>query len=235
MNTLNNIFEPTRLLLVWRCAPNRGARTRRLVGTVEKVSPDAPACLHYLMGTDDFDRAVEAGFEGYPAFELSKKEHCTGVIDAFMRRLPPRKRDDFKAYLHRHRLPENSPISDMALLAYTNAKLPSDGFELYPDLSNARPPFELIVEVAGFRHQHNLAIDDIYIGDPVIFKAENENQHDANATGIYFGGVRIGFVDRAQAPAFRQWLRRGYSVKGTIERLNGTADRPAVYVFVTVR
>lgn len=235
MNFLQNIYDPTRLFLVWRCAPNKGARDRRVVAVIERSSINEEVCLHYLSSTDDYRRAEEAGFEGYPAFDPSISTHCKGVVDAFMRRMPPRKRDDFKAYLQRHRLPVAIPLSDLALLAYTNAKLPSDGFELYPDLTFAMPPLDLVIEVAGFRHQHNVSLDEIYLGDPVVFKAEAENQHDENATGVYYGGLRIGFVDRAQAPAFRRWLRLGLSITGVVERIDGTADRPAVHIFVSIR
>jgi len=235
MNNLQHIYEPERLLLVWRCAPSKGMRTRRLVALIEKNVNDDEVCLRYLKNSEDFALALESGFEGYPAFEISVDNHCKGVVDAFMRRLPPRKRDDFKDYLKRHRLADIQNLSDMALLAYTNAKLPSDGFELYPDLSEARPPFELIIEIAGFHYQNGLTVDDVFIGDPVSFKAESDNQHDKNAVGIYSGGRKLGFVDRAQAPAFRKWKARGYSVAGTIERINGTAERPSVYVFVSVK
>ncbi|MFC4932806.1 HIRAN domain-containing protein [Massilia sp. GCM10023247] len=235
MNTLQHIYEPSRLLLVWRCAPSRGIRSRRLVALIEKDTHGGEVCLRYLTETEDYIRAIESGFEGYPAFDLYNPVHCKGVIDAFMRRLPPRKRDDFKDYLLRHRLPIDTPIPDLSLLAYTNAKLPSDGFEVYPDLSDACPPFDLIIEVAGFRHQKDIDVNDIYLGDPVDFKAEHENSHDPNAVGIYYSGVRIGFVDRAQAPSFRKWMRQGFSVKGTIERINGTRAQPAVYVFVAIR
>jgi len=80
-------------------------------------------------------------------------EHQQGVLDAFVRRLPPRSRDDFSEYLDRYRLPNNARFSDLALLAYTGGKLPSDGFEFCADLDQARPPFELVIEIAGFRYQ----------------------------------------------------------------------------------
>jgi hypothetical protein len=235
MNTLQYIYEPARLFLIWRCIPSRGIRTRRLVAVIERDKERTEICLRYLVGTEDYQRAIDSGFEGYPAFSLSSDVHCMGVTDAFMRRLPPRKRDDFKAYLQRHRLPVDASLSDFSLLAYTNAKLPSDGFEIYPDLALARPPFDLLIEIAGFRHQSSIAADEIYLGDAVTFKAESNNTHDENATGIYYGGVRIGFVDRAQAPSFRKWLRKGFSVKGILERINGTPERPSIFVFVSVR
>jgi hypothetical protein len=126
-------------------------------------------------------------------------------------------------------------LPDMALLGYTNAKLPSDSFELYPDFSDARPPLELIIEVAGFRHQAAVSADDLYIGDPVVFKRDKDNAHDEHAVAIFYNGSRIGFVDRAQAPSFCTWFKKGYSVSGVVERVNGQSGRPLVYIFVSVR
>jgi hypothetical protein len=196
---------------------------------------DEQIVFRYLRGTTDFEHAKDEGFKGYPAFDLNAAEHKSNVLNSFLRRVPPRKREDFPAYLARHNLPANELLSDMALLAYTNAKLPSDGFELYADLSSTRPPFELVIEVAGFRHQDGVQVDDVYVGDPVILKAEPDNAHDKNAVAIFHNGIRIGYVDRAQAISFQAWFRRGFKVSATVERINGKPERPMVYLFVSVR
>lgn len=191
---------------------NRNPRTRRIVAEVVRRPGTGEAVLRYLSGTPEYEIAKDEGFLGYPAFAPNQKEHSSNVLDSFLRRLPPRKRDDFPEYLERHRLPSSANISDMALLAYTNAKLPSDGFEIYADLAEARPPFELVIEVAGFRHQSAVSSDDIYIGDPITLKAEPENVHDKDAIAIFYAGSKIGYVDRAQAAAFHVWMRKGYSI-----------------------
>lgn len=115
------------------------------------------------------------------------------------------------------------------------AKLPGDGFELYADLTHAKPPFELVIEVAGFRHQSAVTVDDIFIGDVVTLKPEPDNAHDPNAIAIHHVGNKIGFIDRAQAPSFKAFLRKGYRVSATIERINGKIERPLVYLFIVVR
>jgi HIRAN domain len=235
MNQIEHILHPERLLLVWRPTTTSKARTRRVVAEVLQPKNGEGAVLRYLSDSPDFANATAEGFQGYPAFRLEQTEHVSNVLDSFVRRLPPRSREDFDLYLKRHRLPSQAELSDMALLAYTNAKLPSDGFELFPDLTGARPPFEVVIEVAGFRHQDGIAVDDIYVGDPVVLKTEPENPHDANAIGVYHNAAKIGYIDRAQALSFQSWLRKGYNVNATIERINGHADRPLVYIFVTVR
>lgn len=231
MNQIEHIVEPERLWLVWRA----GQGTRRIVAEIVMRHDEHAAVLRYLIGAEDFERAKDEGFVGYPAFQAKQKEHSSGVLDSFLRRLPPRKRDDFADYLQRHRLPVDKEFSDMALLGYTNAKLPSDGFEIYADLSDARPPFEVVLEVAGFRHQKAVSASDIYIGDPITLKSEPENPHDPAAIAIFHNGLRIGYVDRAQAPSLHVWMRKGFLLNVTIERINGKPDRPLIYVYVTVR
>lgn len=233
MNQIEHIVEPKRLWLVWR-AP-QDPRTRRIVAEVVKLQTEGEAVLRYLTSTPEYEQATAEGFAGYPAFTPKQKEHSSNVLDSFLRRLPPRKRDDFNEYLERHRLPISVQVSDMALLGYTNAKLPSDGFEIYADLSDARPPFEIVIEVAGFRHQKIVSSEDIYIGDPISLKAEPENSHDKNAIAIFYIGSKIGYIDRAQTAAFHTWMLKGFKINATVERINGKPDRPLVYIYVTVR
>lgn len=235
MSQIEHILHPKRLLLVWRPSQTGSARTRRVVAEVVQPADNANAVLRYLADSEDFADATAEGFQGYPAFKLEQIEHASNVLDSFVRRLPPRSREDFDQYLNRHRLPSNTELSDMALLAYTNAKLPSDGFELFPDLTNTRPPFELVIEVAGFRHQDCVSLDDIYVGDPIVLKPEPENQFDSNAIGVFHNSAKIGYIDRAQAPSFQAWIRNGFRINATVERINGRVDRPLIYVFITVR
>ncbi|WP_349507970.1 HIRAN domain-containing protein [Agrobacterium pusense] len=235
MNNIEHVISPDRLLLVWRSSQAGASRTRRVVAEVVADAEASNATLRYLHDTPDFLRAQEEGFGGYPAFNVKQVEHSKNVLDSFLRRLPPRKRGDFQRYLDGYGIPPGLRLTDMALLAYTNAKLPSDGFELYADLRQARPPFELVIEIAGFRHQDAVTIDDIYVGDPVKFKLEPDNAHDCNAVAVFHSGLRIGYIDKAQAPSFQTWLRKGYHLSAVVERVNGTADRPVIYVYVAVR
>lgn len=235
MNQIEHIINPSRLLLVWRPNQTGASRTRRVIAEVVQLDPEQPAVFRYLGESSDFEKAQKEGFEGYPAFPFDRIEHSSNVLDSFLRRLPPRKRDDFEIYLQNHRLPLSGRLSDMALLAYTNAKLPGDGFELYGDFTTARPPFELVIEVAGFRHQDEISCDDIYVGDSVTLKAEPENPHDNQAIAIHHNGKKIGYVDRAQAPSFQAWYKNGFKINATVERVNGKPERPLIYLFVTVR
>lgn len=232
MNQIQHLIEPRRLLLSWQ-RPIAGSdrRTRRIVGEIERNGE--AAVFRYLPNREDFAKAKAEGFRGFPAFGLKQgHEFTAGVLDAFVRRLPPRKREDFREYLARFRLPENFTGTDMALLAYTGAKLPGDGFELVPDLDGIEPPLEMVIEVAGFRHQE-IPVDTIGAGDSVRLVPEPENEQDRNAIGIVHENGRIGYVPRPYCGAFGRWMGN-HAVDARIDRINGKPDRPLVYLFVAV-
>jgi hypothetical protein len=231
MNRIQHLIEPRRLLLSWqRPMAGKERRTRHIVGEIEQCADGI--VFRYLDNHSEFAKAQQEGFKGFPAFGLGKTFH-SGVLDAFMRRLPPRKREDFAEYLAQYRLPENFNGSDMALLAYTGAKLPGDGFELVPDLENAEPPIELVLEIAGFRHQ-DVAVAGLSVGDTVRLVPEPENAHDPEAIAIHHDAYgRIGYVPRPYCRVLARWLG-SHKAEAIIDRLNGKPERPLVFLFVKV-
>lgn len=232
MNRIQHLIEPNRLFLSWQ-RPMDGLerRTRRIVAEI--VHGEDGEVLRYFTASTDFEKARKEGFQGYPAFRLeSQTEHKTGVLDAFTRRLPPRNREDFGEYLAQYRLPEDFKGSDMALLAYTGAKLPGDGFEIVPDLTGIKPPLEIVIEVAGFRHQ-GVPVSEIALGDPVNLVAEPDNEADPEAIAMMHARGRIGYIARPYCASVAEWLR-GFTVEARIERINGKPDRPLVYLFIKV-
>ncbi len=232
MNRIQHVIEPHRLLLAWqRPMAGQQRRTRHIVGEIERVG--SGAVFRYLVDRPDFAEAQQEGFQGYPAFGLERgNEFTAGVLGAFMRRVPPRKREDFAEYLTQHRLPENFEGSDMALLAYTGARLPGDGFEIVPDLEGIAPPVELVLEVAGFRHQE-VALEGIAADDTVKLIPEPENEFDAEAIAIVHAHGRIGYVPRPYCRVISGWVT-AHAVQAQIDRINGKPERPVIYLFVAV-
>src|SRR3990167_8972072 len=126
MRFIEHIIEPTKLLLAWQSSDEKH-RTRYIVAELTSTRDDVE--LVYLPETKDFIEAQKHGFKDYPAFQDINKTHHH-VLDAFMRRLPPRKRGDFSQYLESLRLKPDTKMSDFALLGYSGAKLLSDGFSI---------------------------------------------------------------------------------------------------------
>ncbi|WP_250520710.1 HIRAN domain-containing protein [Caballeronia sp. NCTM1] len=231
LRQIEHLVEPSRLWVSWQSPDASGASRRRHV-VAEITKEDGEPIFRYLDQTPQYQAARREGFEGYPAFNRSKVEHRKGVLEAFVRRLPSRKRGDFSEYLEKHRLPSDFKGSDFALLGYTGAKLPGDGFELCPDLTTVDVPLETIVEVAGFWRQ-GVPQSELEVGDEVRFCLEPDNAADPNAIAIYSAGRRIGYIPSPMLPMFNNWLRSA-NVTAHIDRLNGKPERPLVYLFVAV-
>jgi hypothetical protein len=234
MNTLQYIIEPKRLWLTWQPVDESApTRTRRVVGEVCHVENEE-VLFRYLRDSPEFHEAKLAGFEDFPAFPLKMVEIRQGVVEALMRRLPPRKREDFGEYLTQHGLPTPFQHSDFALLGYTGAKLPSDGFALVPEVPPDEVPCDYLTEVAGLRHVFNGDISLISVGEPVFFIADKDNAIDPDALAIVCKGDKIGYVNRALKDTVRYWLDR-HQINASIYRLNGKPERPLAYVKICVR
>ncbi|WP_439821374.1 HIRAN domain-containing protein [Pseudomonas sp. HLG18] len=210
MHTIDHVFEPTRLFLVWTSTTEGVARNRRIVG--ELVKKNDHCTFRYLKDTPDYHAAVNEGFIGFPAFTINGNEEFDNALAAFMSRIPPRKRQDFPKYLAQYGLPSSFNGSDFSLLGYTGARLASDSFELSPDLSTASAPIDVVLEVSGT--QYNKVLGDITEGMLVTFVHEPENQHDKNAIAIMTSFGRIGYVSRA--------LNKGFSHLLSQSRVTGT-------------
>lgn len=232
MRQIEHVAEPSRLLLSWQPSSDVGPESRRRHVVAEIIMEGGEAVFRYLNQTADYQLAKQEGFQGYPAFNRAEDEHRKGVLEAFVRRLPSRKRRDFAEYLEKYRLPADFHGSDLALLGYTGAKLPGDGFELCPDLTTAPLPLETVMEVAGFWRQ-GIAASDLSVGDNVQFAPEPLNNADNLAVAILWSGRKIGYVPRPMLPSVHRWLAAG-NVEAYIDRLNGKPDRPLVYLFVAV-
>ncbi len=230
MHLIEHTFSPTRLLLVWQ-APEGDGRDRVPCVIGELRNQDGAVSFRYLTDSDDFRRAARLGFVCYPAFrKLREEEYTSGVMESFLRRLPPRSRGDFTQFLEQWRLPATaSTLSDFALLAYAGAKLPSDGFSVVWPLDEVTAPGEVLLEVAGFPYQ-NIDLSAVTVDAPVGFVLEPENAYDNKAIRMEVGPQKIGYVKRTQRDAVANWLTH-YHVEAYVERVNGTPERPLIYVF----
>lgn len=68
----------------------------------------------------------------------------------------------------------------------------------------------------------------------MVFIPEPENEHDSNDVIIAVRGQRVGYVNRLQTAACKRWISE-CEVGAVIERVNGTSERPRIFVFVKVR
>lgn len=235
---LDQICEPKGLIVAWQSSDLRGEnRYRYAIGVVE---PSDATFRYFRPGPEfsehnqgrDYSEMEALGYRGYPAFDRSQELHTTGVMEALMRRLPPRTRSDFDAYAARFLLPPSRTLSDVTLLGRTEATLPSDGFSVVDPLDPTIDHCDLLLEVAGFRHYADKV--SLTGGQSIGVLADPGNPFDRNAVEFRAGTAKFGNVNRLQAATFRHWLDVA-DVHARVERLNGTPERPRVFVLVTVR
>lgn len=230
-NWIQHVHEPSRLVLAWQAADERGNRTRFAVGEITKR--EGNYVLRYYSDTPDVVKAKELGYEGYAAFDVKKSEHTKDVLSAFMRRLPPRSRSDFDQYLQGLRLTPTATLSDFGLLGYSGAKLPSDGFSLVDTLEGAGTPGEFLLELAGYRY-YPPQLTDSDIGAEVSLVLEPTNPVDQGAVAVHYNDRKIGFINRLRTPVIKQWMASGRT-SAVIERFNGRLDKPRAFIFLRVK
>jgi hypothetical protein len=234
MHFIEHIIEPTTLFLAWQSSDENN-RTRYIVAEIKREKENIT--LRYLTDTPDFHHAQQQGFEGYPAFQDFNKIHIN-VLDALMRRLPPKTRGDFTQYLEGLRIKPNAELSPFALLGYSGARLPSDGFSIIHAFGNIDGECELLLEAVGFRHIQKfkpIDIQSLKIGDSASFLIEETNEvtHEP-AVGIVVGSRAVGYVNKGLIPTFIDWIRSGRIRNAWIEKKNGSPENPTVYLYVRV-
>lgn len=237
---LQYIGEPSELVLAWQAGDRTGVRFRWAVATVRREGKDY--LLSYLDADAEFPIANEGrkygeildlGYRGYPGFRPRAGKHRDGVLASLMRRLPPRTRSDFDAYLRHFRVAPREHLSDFALLGLTEAKLPNDGFSVVDPLHGYNPPIDLLCDVAGYRYYAG-GLREPKIGGPVSIIPEPDNEYDQNAVKFVIDGTKVGNVNRLQTASFMRWISTS-AVDASVDRINGTVDRPRLYIMTKVR
>ncbi|TIU44312.1 MAG: hypothetical protein E5W31_01315, partial [Mesorhizobium sp.] len=112
-------------------------------------------------------------------------------------------------------------LSDFALLAYTGAKLPSDGFSIVDPLDKSTAKADMVMEVAGTRHLLIGTTLGLAPDQPVSLVPEPDNQYDPAAIHVCAGDRCVGYVNRLQAETVGYWLD-ARTVSASVYRMNGT-------------
>jgi len=233
MRYIEHLIEPLKLLLSWQTSQPGKSRGRMFVAELIRKGQDAD--LVYLRDSEEFKQAKSLGFTEYPGFPATQQKH-ENVLSGFMKRLPPRTRGDFEKFLTSLRIKADAHISDFALLGYSGAKLPDDDFTVINPFEDATPPFEFLLQIQGYRYyMENLPLSKLRIEQEAIFEPEPDNESDPRAVRIITNGFCAGYVSRGLTESFHKWFSRGYAITANLERINGTEERPAIFLYVAVK
>jgi len=232
MRYIEHIIEPQRLLLSWQ--PKDSQHRQRMLVAELRQNKNDNADLIYCTQSQDFLNAQKIGFPGYPGLGTDVAIH-ENILTPFIKRLPPRTREDFGRFLEALRIKSDSEISDFALLGYSGAKLPDDDFTVIHSFENASPPFEFMLSVQGYQHYEKLLPFKPLIDMSATFEPEPDNPYDTQAIKVIINGVMAGYVCRGLTTSFRRWLQSNLTISAYVERINGTEQKPRVYLYVSVR
>jgi hypothetical protein len=83
-----------------------------------------------------------------------------------------------------------------------------------------RPPREIVLEIAGYRHYAGKLSAPPVVGEAIELVAEPESAVDKNAIAMKIRGQTIGYVNRLQTAAFQKWMWE-MDVDVVLERLDG--------------
>lgn len=229
--TIKNLLNAKSLFLTWQSPKDRSERYA--VG--ELASHNGSYAFSYLMQNSSFEEARMAGFKGFPAFPISDLEYTNDVLPLFRKRLPPKSRRDFKKFLKQYGLSEDFSGSDFQLLAHTGCKLPSDGFNLVPDLATVPLPFEYVMEAAGTRYHTTLSkLNNLEIGDEVELLPDFNNLYDKNALIIANKNTVLGYVNRILSAPIKELVEdQSRTVRCYIYRISGSPERPLVFLYLS--
>lgn len=241
---IEHLVEPPRLILSWQPPPSLPDRARWAEGGLARTA--GGATFRYLRGEElasankgrtEAD-LIRAGFAGYPAFTWARN-HAGQVfhdqaLEAFLRRVPSSRREDFGRYLERFRLHTQSQFSPFALLAASGAELPSDGFSLIDPLEVRTVTQDAVLEIMGHHYYHAREGSRLEPWAAVELVPEPTLIHDPNAVRVEQSGRILGYTHRLQAQSVSNWLMTR-SVNAWGARVNGSTDRPRAFIFVEVR
>ena len=130
-----------------------------------------------------------------------------------------------------------SQISPFWVIPVQNFQMTQGGL---PSLAGPRaaavPPFEFLLHVQGYHYyKEQLPFDSIKLEQKAAFQAEPKNEFDPNAIKVLIDGIHVGHVCRGLTKSFHKWFDMGYKIDASIERKNGTSQRPELYLYVSIK
>ncbi|MCW2276779.1 HIRAN domain-containing protein [Heliophilum fasciatum] len=156
---------------------------------------------YFQYNEEKLKEAEKNGCLPHPAFpDIRKQYESDQLFNAFARRLPNKKRPDYRDILSKYALTVDS--DDFAILSATGGKLVTDYFEFAKVMANCdNQSFQHDFYVAGWKYwgaKGNFGVNDFAQGERLNLVHEENNLFDPFALRIFSeNGVKIGYV-----PAF---------------------------------
>lgn len=91
--------------------------------------------------------------------------------------------------------------------------------------------------IAGFKYHDGFRVlSELKPGTPLSMVPEPDNPFDPHAVALYFGGVKLGFIDKGNSPLISQFIFYGHAdvFEAFVTKVDPEAE-PYKQVKITVR
>jgi hypothetical protein len=213
----------SKIYLSWRRGP--GER-RVLVGVIEKSATSY--IFEYL--AENIKEAEKQGFTAYTEFPDLKKKYTDQVLEIFAQRLMKAERPDIQKFYSFWEVDANHLSDKFYLLGQTQAKQPTDNFELLADFQMT-PAVNFVTDLAGLSAE-KISPEILSEGDELSFKLESSNEYDQKpAVKVYKGDKLLGYIKKVHCNIFHQ--NGGERLKLKVKAVNKNGVLKQVFLRVT--
>lgn len=229
---IHNPIPTQRAYLVWQAKNMDGNRTHYPVAELRQDGGDTQ--FEYLNGRD-MEAARKVGFTYYPGLPMDPPPNPTQGLEVLSHRLMSPARPDYVEWLEDFGLCRNNDLSDLSLLAYTGARSLRDTFSVCETFYGFEGEFSYLFEVAGYRHYRDVDAEPKK-NQPMRFVRDDANEHDKQAVRIETLDDQprlMGYVNKLQASAVRQWLDRG-AIEAKVFRNYTHPYLPRLWVYADI-
>lgn len=204
------------LYLSWR----KGSGSSRHIVGVIKISSSKKIRFSYIQ--HGVEAAKLEGFLPYTEFSDLDKEYTENVLEVFAQRLVKSERADINNFLGFWEISPEKQGDKLALLAYTQAWLPTDTFEILAEF-NPSKLLCFVTDLAGLS-KTLIPSDQISVGDYLSYKLAPLEQ-DKYAVQIYKGDLLLGYIKKIHNRVFYKKGKEKLTIKVKAIEKNGIIKR----------
>lgn len=224
--------QPFVLWLIWQ---NVETRQRYHIGNLSYLNGTYTFSYQLIGERRALTEAMANGYRPHLAFrDIQKTYYSDHLFNAFARRLPDKRRPDFKEVLESLGLQDD--YSEIDLLRTTGGRLATDPYEFVAPIFQENDYFDFEFHIAGWRHgDGESVISELNVGDEVHFNLEPNNPEDDKAVMIMTtkSGVKLGYIPAFYSGFMFDLIQNKGTFKTRIERIHLHA-RPQLKVNVFV-
>lgn len=224
--------KPYVLWLIWQ---NQETRQRYHVGNL--FHKDGKYTFSYELSGKrrTLFEAMENGYKPHLSFRNVEKTYVSDrLFGPFARRLPDKRRPDFKDILKDYGLPLD--YTEMDLLRATGGRLATDPYEFVAPVSVWDDYFHFDFFIAGWRYYEGDTVENqLQVGSKVFFEFEPSNKEDNRAVIVLSDskGHKLGYIPAFYSRFMFDVIRNNDIYEAKIEKINPYA-KPQLKVNISI-